>query len=275
LLATVSGITHGYGATPSPAPNPNVKYLFDLWDGSQIVCQFLTNSLSFNSSLLGKFSIPLADINTISFTNNNAPGALLATNGNALSVQFASTNIPISTSFGNINMPTKLINKIESVTISTNTTLTNNLLSFWNFDGTNPKLYSPNGGSLTNALQTGNDGIGPVNSGTVVNGKIENAIGFGTNGNKGLYIPSGKIPILTTFTITAWVKLNYNQPSSDTNFLYAYSPTGKSIIADSWDGPNAWNFQFLVFNGHLLGTVGAGGFIVTAPDHLHTLWTIR
>lgn len=87
---------------------------------------------------------------------------------------------------------------------STNLTLTNSLLSYWNFNGTNPNSYTPDGGSLSYPLRTGNDGRGPVNSGSVVSGVISNAIGFGSNGNQGLYIPSGNFPMLTTFTITAW-----------------------------------------------------------------------
>ena len=126
--------------------------------------------------------------------------------------------------------------------------LNNNLLAFWNFDGSLPNSYLPDGGNLSYVLQTGNDGRGAVNPGTVVPGKIGNAIEFASTGNQGLYMPAGQIPILTTFTMTAWVKLS---PLQNDNNL--------ALIACSWDGYDGRNFLFSVLHKHLRGVIGIKG----------------
>jgi|GEM_PF-3201311 len=248
LLTTIIGVNNAYSLSNAPSTNVTpATYSVNLWDGSQIISKFSSNSLPLKTSSTN-ITLPTLSISSVNFTNTNTFGILTEANGTALSVKFASSNIPIKTSFGNISMPSLLIRSIEE------DDLTNSLLSFWNFNGTNSNKYVPNAGSLTNALQTGNDGRGPVNPGSVVKGKFGNSIGFGTNGNQGLYIPSGEFPILTTFTMTAWVKLNYTTASQN-----------YSIIADSWDGSYpwgtqpGWNFFFGTYNGNLTGIVGLGG----------------
>jgi hypothetical protein len=126
--------------------------------------------------------------------------------------------------------------------------LSSNLLAFWNFDGSDPNSCAPNGGNLSYNLQTGNDGRGQVNPGSLIPGKIGKAIRFGSTGNQGLYLPSGDFPILTTFTITAWVKLDRRQ-----------SGDAHSLIACSWDGFDGWNFFMSIYRGKLEGAVGIGG----------------
>ena len=133
------------------------------------------------------------------------------------------------------------------------------LLAFWNFDGRDPNSCTPDGGTLSHTLQTGNDGRGPVNPGTLIPGKIGKAISFGSSGNQGLYLPSGDFPILTTFTITAWVKLDRRQ-----------SGDARSLIACSWDGFDGWNFFMNIYRGKLEGVVGIGGRVpqTGATDHV-------
>jgi len=260
---TVIGVASAYTddstreAFPLASVNKSgIPFGFSLWDGSLIVGKFSEEKLRFRSASLGNLDLPVSDIGTIKWTTNSPTAVLTATNSDVVDIQFPVRDILIETSFGKIQLPIHLINSIKSSlwVTPTPTTLTNDLLSFWNFDGINSNSYVPDGGSLSYSLQTGNDGRGAVNPGSVVPGLVGNATGFGTNGNQGLYIPSGEFPILTTFTITAWVKLNYNE--NNNNY---------TLIASSWDGPSTynsgtgWNFELVLYNGSLEGYVGIGG----------------
>jgi len=236
--------------------NTSNSFNFSLRDGSIIVGKFSEDTLRLRSISLGNLDLSVSDIGTIEWNTNSRIAVLTATNDEVVEVKFPGQYIQTETSFGKIKLPVELITSIKSSlwVTPTQTLLTNDLLSFWNFGGTNPNSYVPDGGSLSYPLQTGDDGRGQVNPGVVVPGLIGNAIGFGTNGNQGLYIPSGDFPILTTFTITAWVKLNYNT----NNYNH-------SLIACSWDGSSlfnetlGWNFFMQIYNGTLEGTVAIGG----------------
>ena len=158
----------------------------------------------------------------------------------------------ISTTPNKITASTVFAKQLDEVTLLSTNFPQSQLLAFWNFDGTNPNsIPSDNNGAYV--LQTGNDGRGAVNAGTITTGKIGNAISFGTSGNQGLYIPSGTFPILTTFTITAWVKLN----AINSNL---------SLICNSFDGGDGWNFFLAIlgngqgsYAGQLHFSVGIGG----------------
>jgi len=244
--------------------NPVIQMTVELQDGSRVIGKSLDDPLGFHSTSIGNLNLPVCGIASVEFPTeaSNSMAKLTATNGDVLSLEFLPKTLRLETCFGKATLPAKLISsfKVSVTTPGDSGALTNGLLSFWNFDGSNPSFYPPDGGRFTFPLQTGNDGRGQVNPGGVVPGKIGNAINFGGMGytegyprpygglNQGLFIPSGQFPILTTFTITAWVKLNEGGGQS-----------GRSLIACSWDGPDGWNFIMDIYQGQLEARVGVGG----------------
>lgn len=258
------------------ASNPVIQMTVELRDGSRVIGKSLDDPLSFHSASLGDLNLPVSGIASLEFLAeaSNSTAKLTATNGDVLSLEFLPKTVHLETCFGKATLPAKLISsfKVSVTPPGDSGALTNGLLSFWNFDGSNPSFYPPDGGRLTLPLQTGNDGRGQVNPGTVVPGKIGNAIsfggmgysggysrpysgnsGFGSSGsNQGLFIPSGEFPLLTTATITAWVKFNES-----------VNRDPRSLIACAWDGFDGWNFLFDIFNGQLEGRIHDNESVVT------------
>ena len=254
-LIYTAGFTNAFCAKPQQL---DTQVTAEVQGGSTIVGKCLDNALNTYITPLGAVKIPIENISTLEFpTNGNSSIAFLtATNGYTNSIQLLNRNVHIEAPFGKVELPVKMLLKLTvSNTVSIDyPTLTNGLLSFWNFNGIHANSYAPDGGSFSFPLQTGDDGRGAVHSGSVVSGKVGHAIGFADTGNQGLFIPSGEFPILTTFTITAWVKLNTGGNSN-----------GESLIACSWDGFYSWNFFMDIYNGQLEGCVGISGSAPTTP----------
>lgn len=238
-------------ASENPSTNKTIVELtVDLKDGSRLVGASLNDPWRFHSESLGDLQLPVRGIASLEFSGSANAAKLTATNGDVMNIQFVGKTFLVETSFGKAVVPAQLLTKVK-VTLKNygeKSELTNSLLSFWNFNGSNPADIQPDGGLFRIPLQTGNDGRGLVNQGVLVSGKIGGAIGFGQFPNQGLFIPLGAFPQLTTFTITAWVKLNRIGFGS-----------ARSLIACSWDGADGWNFYMDVLNNQLEGCVGIGG----------------
>jgi hypothetical protein len=268
--------TNAIAAPKAAGTNPVVQMTVELRDGSRVIGQCLDDPLSFHSASIGDLKLPVNGIASVEFPTegSNSLAKLTATNGDTLTLQFLPKTLRLETCFGKATLAAKLLSnfKVSVTTPGDSGALTNGLLSFWNFDGTSPSYYPPDGGKLMLPLQTGNDGRGPVNPGTVVPGKIQNAInfggmgypegysrpynGYGSNGrygpnglNQGLFIPAGQFPIRTTFTITAWVKQNEGSSQGE-----------RSLIACSWDGNGGRDYILQVGDGRLQASVGTQGY---------------
>ena len=131
--------------------------------------------------------------------------------------------------------------------------INDNLLAYWSFNSTDSSQYIPDYGPSGYTLLTNqNDGFQYIQDtpGVSTLGHFLNAISLSAGTNEGYFITIGSFPLLTSFTISCWVKLdgNYN----------AYN-----LIACHWDGTdNNWNFIFIIDNNnHLTLTVGQGGSI--------------
>jgi len=130
---------------------------------------------------------------------------------------------------------------------------TDNLIAYWNFDSVSDLASIPPtfGSSSYTLLANSGDGFqGSYPPPVATTGKVgANALQFdGPLSGEGLYIPTGTFPLLTTFTISCWVKLTGNHNNNN-------------IIACHWDGsgPN-WNFIFIIANdNHLHIAVQPGG----------------
>ena len=97
LLLSLVGFynAHGSADPSSPSALHGASYVINLKDGSEIVCKLAMAELGFKSSLVGKVTVSLRDISTISFANETSPGVLTTTNGNVLNVQFDSDYLPV------------------------------------------------------------------------------------------------------------------------------------------------------------------------------------
>jgi Concanavalin A-like lectin/glucanases superfamily len=95
------------------------------------------------------------------------------------------------------------------------TSLTTNLVSYWNFDGNANDILGINNGSVGGAIQT----IGKINQGYYFDGDAD-------------YINVGDIELPTAFTLSTWIKFN--------------TTSSYQSIFDKWYDGNKRSFQLVV-----------------------------
>lgn len=164
----------------------------ELQDGSRVVGKPESETMTFQSPLLGEIKLPLARIRWIEWTAKTNTALLKAVNGDELSVTPTAKELRVKTSFGDVKLPTAALRRIGVTTRGGPVDLKQGLVALWSAEGNARDSVEGHDGEMVSGA-----GYGP--------GKVGRAFEFTTDRGRVYFADAPDFAMDGSFTLTGWV----------------------------------------------------------------------